>query len=80
MEAPDTETIARSVFAEIARRFPSFKMVENSDDPVELSITMPVQPGLFYEVWLCLQNRDELGFSAGHFYIEVFPCTKSDRV
>jgi len=80
MDKSDTEAIARGVFAEIAKRFPSLKMVENHGEPVEISITMPVQPGLTHEVWLCLQNRDELGFSAGHFYIEVFPCTKSDRV
>jgi len=80
MDSSDTEAIARGVFAEIAKIFPSLKMVENHGEPVEISITMPVQPGLAHEVWLCLQNRDELGFSAGHFYIEVFPCTKSARV
>ena len=65
MDKCDREAIARGVFAEIAKRFPSLKMIENHDDPVEISITMPVQPGLSHEVWLCLQNRDELGFSAG---------------
>lgn len=80
MGKPDTEAIARGVFAEIAKRFPSLKMTENPDHPVEISITMPIQPGLAHEVWLCLQNHDELGFSAGHFYIEFFPCTKSNRV
>jgi hypothetical protein len=77
---PNTEDIARSVFAEIAKRFPSLHMVEKHDDPVEISITVPAQPGLRHKVWLCLQNRDELGFGAGHFYIEFFPCTKPDRV
>jgi|SRR5579859_3155344 len=80
MATPDTEAIARSVFTEIGKRFPSLKMVENRDAPIEISITMPVQPGLSFEVWLCLQNHDELGFSVGHFYIEFFPCTKPDRV
>ena len=80
MITSNTETIARGVFAKIAKRFPSLSMIENPDDPVEISITMPVQPGLSHKVWLCLQNGDELGFSAGHFYIEFFPCTKSDRV
>lgn len=79
MGEPDPEAIARGAFAEIAKRFPSLKMVENHDDPVEISITMPVQPGLFHEVWLCLQNHDELGFSAGHFYYEWFPCTMQNR-
>jgi hypothetical protein len=76
----DTEAIARGAFAEIAKRYPCLRMVENHDDPVEISITMPTQPGLAHEVWLCLQNRDELGFSVGHFYCEWFPCTKPDRV
>ena len=67
MDTSDTEAIARGVFAEIAKSFPSLKMVENHGEPVEISITMPVQPGLTHEVWLCLQNRDELGFSVGHF-------------
>jgi hypothetical protein len=80
MSTPDTKAIARDAFAKIAKRFPSLQMIENHDDPVEISITIPVQPGLSHKVWLCLQNRDELGFSAGHFYIEFFPCTKSDRV
>ena len=80
MDTPDTEAIARGVFAEIAKRFPSLKMVENHGEPVEISITMPVQPGLSHEVWLCLQNQDELGLSAGHFYCEWFPCAKSNRV
>jgi hypothetical protein len=80
MDAPDTETIARGVFAEITKRFPLLKMVENHGDPVEISITMPVQPGLSHEVWLCLQNQDELGFGVGHFYYEWFPCTKANRV
>jgi hypothetical protein len=79
-DAADTEVIARGVFAEIAKRFPSLKMVENHGDPVEISITMPVQPGLSHKVWLCLQNGDELGIGVGHFYIEIFPCTIPDRV
>ena len=49
MGMPDTEAIARGVFAEIASRFPSLKMVENHDDPVEISITMPVQAGLSHD-------------------------------
>jgi|SRR5579863_10076449 len=78
MDTPDTEVIARGVFEEIAKRFPSLKMIENHGEPVEISITMPIQPGLSHKIWLCLQNRDELGFSAGHFYCEWFPCTKSN--
>lgn len=80
MTALETEAIARAVFAQIANRFPSLQMVENPDDPVEISITIPTQPGLCQKVWLCLQNHDELHFAAGHFWCEWFPCTKPDRV
>ncbi len=81
MDTRNPEAIARVVFAEIAKRFPSLQMIENHDDPVEISISMPVQAGLSHKLWLCLQNSDELGFSVnGHFYIEFFPCTKPDRV
>jgi hypothetical protein len=80
MDARDTEAIATGVFAEIAKRFPSLRMVENQGEPVEISITMPVQPGLLHKVWLCLQNVDELGFGVGRFYCDWFPCTKADRV
>jgi len=76
----DTEAIARGAFAEIQKAFPSLKMIENQGEPVEISITMPVQPGLSHEVWLYLQNRDELHFSSGHFWCEWFPCTDADRV
>ena len=80
MAVADTEAIARGAFAVIANRFPSLQMVGNHDDPVEISITMPVQPGLSHKIWLCLQNGDELGFSVDrHFYIEFFPCRKPDR-
>ena len=80
MLTPEIAAIARSVFTEIAKRFPSLKMVEDRDAPVEISIMMPVQPGLSHKVRLCLQNHDELSFSVGHFYVEFFPCTKPDRV
>jgi predicted N-acyltransferase len=70
MVTPDTEAIARDVFAQIATRFPALRMIENHDDPVEISITIPVQPGLSHKVWLCLQNHDELHFAAGHFWCE----------
>ena len=79
MDTRDAETIARAVFMEIAKRFPSLQMVENHDDPVEISITMPIQAGVSHEVWLCLQNQDELGFRVGRFYCEWFPCTKPEK-
>lgn len=73
-------TVARQAIAEIAARFPSLQMIEEPEAPVELSILMPVQPGLNHKVWLALQSNDELHFSVGHFWLEWFPCTKPSRV
>jgi hypothetical protein len=80
MAADDAETVARHAFSEIAARFPSLNIVENVGDPVEISLTIPPQPGCKYSVWLCLQNFDELHFSVGNFWLEWFPCTKPERV
>jgi predicted N-acyltransferase len=54
----------------IASRFPNLRMAEDQGKPVEISITLPVQPGLKQKVWLCLQNKDELHFQVGHFWLE----------
>ncbi|MBK8161580.1 MAG: hypothetical protein IPK65_00045 [Gammaproteobacteria bacterium] len=72
--------IARKAIAEIAARFPSLRMIEEPEAPVELSFRLPVQPELNHEVWLALQNNDELHFSVSHFWLEWFPCTKPSRV
>ena len=79
-EEMDTLQIARQAVAEIAARFPTLNMVENPQEPVDLSITLPIQPGLKQKVWLCLQNNDELHFTVGHFWLQWFPCTNPDRV
>ena len=76
----DPLEIAKRAFSEIQRRFPRFEMSVDEGIPVELSITLPIQPGLKYEVNLNLQNRDELHFSVSHFWLEWFPCTKAGRV
>ena len=75
-----TYFIARRAFGEIAKRFPALQMIEEPDAPVEISIHLPVQPGLKYTVWLALQNDDELHFSVEHFWLEWFPCTDPLRV
>jgi hypothetical protein len=72
--------VAREAIAVIAGRFPSLRMIEEPEAPVELRIRLPVQPGLNHQVWLALQNNDELHFSVGHFWLEWFPCSKPSRV
>ena len=80
MKSTDNETIARKAFVEIASHFPSLQMIEDKNAQVEISITIPVQPGLKQKVWLCLQNGDELHFAASNFWLEWFPCTNPERV
>ncbi len=80
MQADDPETIARRAFSEIAARFPSLHIVEDVGVPVEISLTIPAQPGCTQKVWLCLQNTDELHFSVGNCWLEWFPYTNRQRV
>jgi hypothetical protein len=80
MERADTLRIAQQAFEEITARFPHLQMVKNEGAPVELSITLPVQPGLRRKVSLYLANDDELNFVVGHFWLDWFPCTNPAKV
>lgn len=71
--------IAEKAFAQIANCFPSLEMTRHPDDPVEVSIRLPVQAGLKHPVWLALQNSDELHFAVSHFWLEWFPCTNPSK-
>jgi len=72
--------VARKAIAEIAARFPSLHMIEEPEAPVELSVRIPAQAGLAHDVWLGLQNNDELHFSVGNFWLAWVPCSKPSRV
>lgn len=76
----DTLRIAKGAIAEIQRRFPSLRIVEDQGVPVELSFSVPVQAGVKHKVWLGLQSNDELSFGVGSFQVEWFPCTDPARV
>lgn len=80
MFTPTPESIAREALAAIQSRFPSLRLVEDRDAPVELSVFIPAQEGLKYEVRLGLQNDDELHFSVEHFLLKWFPCSNPSRV
>ena len=73
------EEIARAAFAEIGARFPHIQVLEEANAPVEISLSIPVQDGLRYSVWLGFQNNDELHFSVENFWCEWFPCTDRDK-
>ena len=71
---------AEKVFAKIFARFPNLQVIENKDDPVEISYTFPVQEGLKYKVWLCLQNNDELHLGVENFWVSWFSCAYEEVV
>jgi len=71
----DSEDIGRELISEILRSFPHFEREEYPNDPVDLSIGLPVQPGLKHRVWLALQNGDELCLGVGQFQGHWFPCS-----
>ena len=72
--------IAEQAFSRIVAGSPELTVERHPNDQVEISIELPVQPGLKHKVWLALQNNDELHFSVGHFWLEWFPCTKAAKV
>ncbi len=80
MQEQDPLGIAQEAFSRIGARSPGLAMTQDMSAPVELSIEIPVQPGLKYAVHLNLQNRDELHFSVENFWLEWFPCTDPSRV
>jgi hypothetical protein len=80
MSAVDTLEIAKGAFERIREAFPRLEVVEDTTSPVEISLDIPVQPGLKHRVNLNLQNADELHFSVGSFWLEWFPCTDSAMV
>jgi len=73
-----TEMIA--VFEAIRASFPHLKMRLERDHPhVDLSMDIPRQRGLAFDVSLNLQG-DKLHLSAGACWLEWFPCTSADVV
>ena len=64
----EAEAMFRGIAADL-----DLEIVENSDDPVELSMEFPKQEKLGFRVWVCLQNLDELWIAAGGFSTSMFP-------
>jgi hypothetical protein len=73
--------IASATFGKIRASFPALMMnLDLNPAHVEITMDIPVQPGLSFKVWLDFQNGDELTLSASHFWYEWFPCTNQKRV
>jgi len=74
-ECLDYTPEAEAIFRRIADDF-GLEIIKKSNDPVELSMTIPKQPGLNANIWLCLQNLDELWIGIDDFVFSVFPFEK----
>lgn len=73
--------IAVSTFEKIRAAFPKLMMnLDFHHKHVDLAMNIPVQPGLSFDVFLNLQNLDELHLEASAFWVGWFPCTNSERV
>jgi hypothetical protein len=64
----------RAVFSDIAARHKLAIEWDNSA-PVELACWFRKQPGLDWDLWLNLQNDDEIGIQHEFFTAEWFPIT-----
>jgi len=65
---------ALDMFKQMQAEFPDLLMKSDPPDTsVELSVTIPKQPGLAFEINLKLQNDDELHLCAGAFWCSWFP-------
>ena len=73
--------IAVATFQRIAAAFPLLKSVidEAPNDSTEVTMHIPTQAGLNFDVHLNLQNSDELHLQAGALWVEWFPCTREDK-
>src|SRR5215469_3618380 len=72
--------IALSTFEKIRAAFPALTMNLDLHPPnVDLEMDIPAQAELLFSVNLNLQG-DELHLAASSFWVEWFPCTKSDKV
>ena len=73
------ELAALRLFEDLRWELPALHVDINADDPnVEISVEIPRQPGLAFDVHLNFQNRDELHLGAGEiFWCSWFPSSKA---
>lgn len=70
MNQTNFELIASNAFTKISERFPFLVMTREEDPECEISIPIPIQEGIYQEVWLGLFG-DELIISIGkNFWME----------
>ena len=73
--------IAKAVFERIKASNSHLNMeIENKPEHVDHAMNINRQPGLDFDVFLNLQNHDELHLLFQPFWGEWFPCTEPKRV
>jgi len=73
----ETKQSAIELFERLQAEFPQLVMEISREDPdVEASVTIRQQTGLAFDVYLNLQNDDELHLCAGKFWCSWFPLSK----
>jgi hypothetical protein len=72
----ENRDVAVQLFRKLQSRFPNLSMHLDLDpDHVEVSLDIPKQNGLLFDISLNLQNSDELHLNAGALWQEWFPCS-----
>jgi hypothetical protein len=59
---------------DISNKHPGLKIERDEHSPVESAFVIPVQDGLKHQIWLGLQNVDELHLVIGELWVDWFPC------
>jgi hypothetical protein len=74
------EERAEALFRDIAGKF-GLSIDLEEDEYVELSMLLPVQDGLQHQIWLCLQDQDEVWFVVDSFFTySSFPFAEEEWV
>ena len=72
----ENKDLAVQLFQRIQASFPSLNMeLDLEPENVQVSLDIPKQDGLLFDVSLNLQNSDELHLNAGALWQEWFPCS-----
>ncbi|MDD4911534.1 MAG: hypothetical protein PHP57_04515 [Sideroxydans sp.] len=80
MSAPQTDA-AEAMFHQLQRQFPNLRMTVNRPATHYLvDLLIDRQSGLVFDVYLYLENNDELHLVAGDHHYEWFPCTDPSLV
>lgn len=72
--------IAEQKFKEIQNHFPELKMIVHDDENVDLSMDIPKQDGVDFEINLNLQNEDELHLATAYIWCQFFSADSEELV